>query len=161
MGLPEKYLNAINYIKKNLWLFFIIPIGILAFIQSFNERKGIEQNYTINYATIINSRRNNKQHTKRRYSYEFYYKGVKYNGSSSERKSKNIEIGKIYKVEFSDKNPKQNRIVFDKEYLRKINRDDNGNIIDTTYKSKNLFFKDEVKEIIKNHEIKKDSIKSN
>lgn len=125
------YLKLKSIIQRYYWVAGI-PLVILGFFAAVVEDHEIENHQAKTYGTVYFTRPVYKKPSKRYYDYEFVYKGTVYYGSSMEYLSKNIDNGKIYIVEFSDQNPKHNRIVFDLEYSMQLKPNDAG-MFDTTY----------------------------
>ena len=73
---------------------------------------------------------------KKIYEYEFKFDGKQYSGEIRKRLSDSIKIGKFYKVKLSDKNPENNLMEFDQEYVEIIKKDGNGIATDTIFELK-------------------------
>jgi len=125
------YLKLKSIILKYYWV-AVIPLAILGFFAAVVEDHEIKKHPATTYGTVYFTRPVYKKPSKRYYDYEFVYKGTVYRGSSMEYLSENIDNGKIYKVEFSDQNPKHNRMVFDMEYSMQLKPNGAG-MFDTTY----------------------------
>lgn len=120
-----------DFIKEYYWIAGI-PLLIFGLIEYEAEKNDIEKNHAETYGMVVGYRPVYKKPSKRYFDYKFKHEGVEYRGSSIEYVSENISEGKIYKVEFSDKNPKHSRMDFDVEYSMIIETDKRGNL-DTIY----------------------------
>lgn len=156
MSIIKKKIKLKSFVFKYCWV-AIIPFLAYFFILSLNKHKEIDKSMNYAYGEIYASQPIHNRHFRKRYKYHFVYNGQKYSGSSSTQKSKNVRIGNIYKVEFSDKNPNDNRIIFEKEYL-KVFKYDNNKIIDTTYVLKDLETKKKINGLVEKFKYTSDSI---
>lgn len=154
----KHYIKIKAFISKYYWVAGM-PFIIWGLLRSLQKEEAITQNKTETFGMVYSSTPIYKQYSKRNYKYEFYYNGKKYTGSSSAYNSKTIENGNFYKVEFSEKNPEYNRMIFDLEYIRQIHTNANGKL-DTIYIQKSEKFKDAIKKRIEKYKIKPDSLKN-
>lgn len=125
------YEKTIQFIRDYYWI-AIIPIVLWAFLASNYRENDIKQNFTESYGEIYNSTSVYKKASKNRYRYKFEYNGIEYFGSSIGSWLDGISVGKIYKVEFSSKDPEHSQMNFEIEYSKKIIQNKEGNL-DTVF----------------------------
>lgn len=123
----EIYSKIKSTIKKYYWIAGI-PLLVFGFFASESEKHEIKQHRSETYGTVYFTRPVYNKPSKRYYDYEFTYNGSIYRGSSMEYLSKKIGNGKIYIVEFSNQNPKHNRMIFETEYSMQIHSNPSGKI---------------------------------
>ncbi|MDJ0645732.1 MAG: hypothetical protein QNJ57_07050 [Flavobacteriaceae bacterium] len=136
-----------SFITEYYWI-ATIPFLIWGLMEAMAKDQIIDGNKAETFGKVYGSRPINKKYSKRNYQYEFYYNGIKYTGNSSAYISKNVQNGNFYKVEFSYKNPKHSRMIFELEYVQKIMTDTEGKVIDTVYVSRKEEFRNEIKSLI-------------
>lgn len=157
MSLSSKFQKTKSLILQYYWIAFI-PVLIYFILHSFSKDEEINKNKSYAFALVLDSKPILNKASKRRYDYQFFYKGEKYNGSSVASLFDNVALGNFYKVEFSDKNPDYNRIIFEEEYIAQIQKNDSG-IVDTIYILKSKLLKQRINNKIKNIKAPLDSIK--
>lgn len=157
MNLTEKYLKIKEFVSEYYWI-ASIPFLIYIFIITSNNKEDIDQNQTETYGMVYGSKAIYKQYSKRSFKYEFYYNGKKYTGTSTAYDSKNVQNGDFYKVQFSDKNPENSRMIFDSAYVQRLKTDLDGKVTDTIYFLKGQIQRNEIKNIIEKYEYNIDSL---
>lgn len=158
MNLTKLYIKTKELISEYYWV-AATPLMIWGVILAIVEKEDIKQNQIETFGMVYNSKYIHKQYSKRGYKYEFFYKGKKYTGISTAYISENVKIGSFYKVEFSDKNPEHNQMVFDLEYVMQIKTNEKGEV-DTTYIPKSQKSYNDMKKQIEQYKIELDSIKT-
>ncbi|WP_396632044.1 hypothetical protein [Maribacter sp. R86514] len=123
--------KTVQVIRDYYWI-ALIPIALWALLKNISEEKDIEQNLTESYGEIYNSTSVYKKASKNSYKYKFEYNGIEYFGSSIGSWLDGISVGKIYKVEFSSKNPQHSQMNFEIEYSKKIIQNKEGKL-DTVF----------------------------
>ncbi len=119
--------KTVQLIRDYYWI-ALIPIVLWALLESIIDEKDIEQNFAESYGEIYNSTSVYKKASKNNYRYKFKYNGVEYFGSSIGSWLDGISVGKIYKVEFSSKDPQHSRMNFEIEYSKKIIQNKEGKL---------------------------------
>lgn len=159
MSLTKKYFIAKKVIQEYYWVVGI-PLIFLGIFLVIAEDDDINRNKYETYGKVYGSTPIHKQYSKRHYNYEFSHKGKKFTGSSIGYISDNIKEGSFYKVELSDQNPTNSRMIFDLEYIRQFKMDNNGKVTDTIYIPRNELMKNEIKNRLENYKIELDTIKN-
>ena len=131
-------------ISKYYWVIIIIPFFIWAPFFYLKEKQELDQNKAYAYGIVTRSNSIYKQHSTRRYYYNFQINGHNYSGSTRGYNSQNIEVGNWYKVKFSSRNPENNRMNFDLEYYANLEIDSLGRVIDTIFSRKESFNKSDL-----------------
>ncbi len=114
-----------NFIKEYYWIAGA-PFLIWGLFATLAEREDIEKNRSETYGAIYSSTPVYKKASKRNFRYKFNYDGIEYYGSSTGSWLDGIEIGKIYKVKFSNQNPKHSKMDFEIEYSKKVVENEDG-----------------------------------
>ena len=128
--------TLLQQIKKYYWIVGI-PLFIWGFILTEEGDNDIDNNLKTNFGQVYTSYSVKNQPTKKTYKYKYSFKGKKFSGSEIEHITKGVKIGAFYKIEYSIKNPENSRMLFDREYLQRINIDSLTGLIDTIYLDKN------------------------
>ena len=121
-----------NFFKK--YLISIISFAILgimimiASIQNYNERKSIENNKYLTIAKVYKSVSNRSVSN---IYYTYYFNNKEFNSSEfpNEKKGSDL-VDKFFEINISKKNPKNSRILLDKEIKDKVRIEKAGFNID-------------------------------
>lgn len=124
-----KFSKAWSFYKKNSWKIGVLFLVILLF-GFFIKKIELNTNYVETYGKIYEVKRivsGIRVGPLFKYKFWFTYEGEKYFGETTQTLKGNNKIGKIFKVKVSTNNPKNYKILFDQEYVKKYILDKNRN----------------------------------
>mgnify|MGYP007014081396 CR=1 FL=1 len=128
--LKEKRLTSLwIFYTKHSWKLGVLILFILIFGFLFRKIE-LNTNYEESYGKIYDVKRIvsvNRVGPLFKYKFWFTYEGEKYFGETTQTLKGNNKIGKIFKVKVSTNNPKNYKILFDQEYVKKYILDKNRN----------------------------------
>lgn len=141
-------MNKSNKVKVFICLVFILIIGFVISDRINNENE-ISENYSFAYGKIYRKTKNwTNRNCTANYYYQFHYNGKSYKGEDCGHNYFVVNEKLFCKIEFSTKNPNQNKLNFSDLYVKKLSRE---NEIDTIYEpiSENKVLLDKTTEGVK------------